>query len=93
MEPLVIHLSSYGSHLGSRLLGRDIFAHFFDKINGAEFIVIDFMDVHQISLSFGTELFDSIYTLHKPFKTVNENDFTKSITDFCKDQIRLKGTA
>ena len=90
MEAFIIKLNSHGSHLGSRLHARDILSSLKVDLSESESVVVDFEGVKQTTLSFCTEIFDTLYNTNKVVETINENTFTKSVTDFCKNNIQKK---
>lgn len=90
MKTLNIKLSNYGVNLGARPLGALIIAELMDDIVKSDKVVLDFTDVKQMTLSFGTEVFDSLFSINKNFETINENKFVKDVADFCKVNIKKK---
>lgn len=80
----VIKMSEFGSHLGSRLHARDIFDKIRIDVAMSSKVILDFSGIKQVTLSFCTEIFDSLSSMDKDFDTVNENEFVKNVTDFCK---------
>ena len=81
---LHIQLSKYGQNLGSRMLGKQVLDDISEQIGTYSKIVLDFQAVRFMSLSFATELID---TLQHHFK---EEDivFTEA-NSFVKTQINF----
>lgn len=82
---MLLKLENHGTILSSRLLGREIFSMIADDLKDCNSIILDFENVKIITLSFGTELIDSI-NKENPFTEIiilNENKFVNNILNFC----------
>jgi hypothetical protein len=84
-----IKLSQFGCSLSSRLKGREVFASIKSDIIPVEKIVLDFKEIEIMTLSFGTELFDSLsQNFTGEIEVVNTNDFINNIVSFCRNNIK-----
>ena len=90
MNVVQIDLAQFGKNLGSRNLGESVFNEFKNELIVAEKVIVDFENVDKMTLSFGTELFDSIYSLGKSIETVNANNFISRIIKFCLSNQKAK---
>lgn len=79
-----VKLSKYGQNLGSRLLGRQVFSDINDQLVANSTVILDFEDVRFTSLSFITELIDSLQLLLKEegLSIIGTNSFIQSQVNF-----------
>lgn len=84
-----IKLSNFGSSLSSRLQGREIFGSLKSEIIKAKKIVLDFGEIEIMTMSFGTELFDSINEFSDcEIEILNPNPFVNSVIVFCRGNLK-----
>lgn len=86
---MIINLSKFGNSLSSRLQSREIFNEFKSEIIASKKITLDFDNIDIMTLSFGTELFDSInqYSNSK-IEIINSNEFVNNIIIFCRKNLK-----
>jgi anti-anti-sigma regulatory factor len=81
---ITIQLSKYSQNLGSRMLGKQVLDDISGQIGGSSKVILDFKAVRFMSLSFATELID---TLQRHFK---EDDIIFTDTNsFVRTQINF----
>lgn len=84
-----VKLSSFGSSLNSRLKGREVFSILKSDIKIADSIILDFEGISFITLSFGTELFDSLNLIGKDdVKVINANKNVEGLIKFCRGNLK-----
>jgi hypothetical protein len=90
MKSLIINLSDYDLYLNSRLLGREIINEHKSDIICAEKIIINFNNVKEITLSFTTEILDSLHTLNNNFEIINVDSKLSNLIRFCISNLKQK---
>ncbi len=90
MKSLEINLSRYGHNLGSRMLGKKVFSDIKHDFLLTEELVLDFSNVDRITLSFGTELIDSISSFGISIKVKNCNSSVGKLLAFCLNNIKCR---
>lgn len=84
-----VSLSSFGSSLSSRLKGREVFNEIKSNLLLTNLIVLDFEGINLMTLSFGTELFDSInHHINGDVEVVNANESIVDIINFCRGNLK-----
>lgn len=80
-----LKLSKYGKHLGNRLECREILSSLKNELIFSNMVIIDFSDVSLITMSFGTELFDTIYSIknREEIKIINTSKLVEGVVAFC----------
>lgn len=78
------NLSKYGQNLGTRLLGRRVFNDINDQLYLNSNVILDFNDVRFMSLSFATELIDSLQLIlaEESISIINANSFIDTQINF-----------
>ncbi len=84
-----VKLSAFGSSLSSRLKGREVFGSIKSEIINSKKIVLDFDKIEIMTMSFGTELFDSINEYSDcEIEIINSNHFLNGVIEFCRSNIK-----
>jgi hypothetical protein len=84
-----IILSNFDCSLSSRLKGREVFGLIKSDIIIAKKIVLDFENIEIMTMSFGTELFDSLNeSFQGEIEIINANDFIKGVINFCRNNVK-----
>ena len=84
-----IKLSNFGTSLSSRLKGREVFGAMKSEIIISKKIVLNFDEIEMMTMSFGTELFDSINEFSDcEIEIINSNQFLDNIIDFCRKNLK-----
>jgi hypothetical protein len=84
-----IILSNFGCSLSSRLKGREVFGLIKSDIIIAKKIILDFENIEIMTMSFGTELFDSINEYSQAeIEIINANNFIKGVVNFCRNNVK-----
>lgn len=82
---MFLSLYHHGTFLSSRLMGRNIFSLIENEVKISKSITLDFMNVKNMTMSFGTELIDSIKKANAyiEINIINASDFVRNIINFC----------
>jgi hypothetical protein len=86
---MTIKLSNFELSLSSRLQSRGIFNALKSEIIDSKKIILDFDEIEIMTMSFGTELFDSINEYSDcEIEIVNANQFVNNVIDFCRSNLK-----
>ncbi len=86
---MIVKLSNFGHSLSSRLKSREVFNELKSEILVAEKIVLDFDEIQILTMSFGTELFDSINQISNcEIEIINSNKFLNNVIGFCRKNLK-----
>ena len=86
---MIVNLSNFGHSLSSRLKGREVFNEIKSEIVVTKKLVLDFDGIEIMTMSFGTELFDSINQYSNcEIEIINSNRFLDSVISFCKKNLK-----
>ncbi|WP_417354722.1 STAS-like domain-containing protein [Flavobacterium sp.] len=84
-----VKMLSFGSSLSSRLKGREVFNIIKPDVLASDLLVLDFEGINLMTLSFGTELFDSLnYNGKENIEIINANQKIESIIKFCMTNLK-----
>lgn len=86
-----VKLSNFGCSLSSRLKGREVFNSLKPEILlVSDKLILDFEGINGMTLSFCTELFDSInlHTKINDIQVINADDFLKNIINFSRNHLK-----
>lgn len=81
-------LSKYGESFISRLQGKDLLCILLPEINEKENLILNFERVNNISISFATELIDSLNSKCESIHIINANQYINTILDFAIANVR-----
>ncbi|WP_281227680.1 STAS-like domain-containing protein [Flavobacterium aquiphilum] len=86
---MIVKFSNFGHSLSSRLKGREVFNEIKPEVLIAEKIILDFAEIEIMTMSFGTELFDSINQYSNcEIEIINSNKFLDGVISFCKKNLK-----
>ncbi|MGV8993138.1 MAG: hypothetical protein ACOH1O_03470 [Flavobacterium sp.] len=86
---MIVNLSKFGPSLSSRLKGREIFSEIKSEMILSEKIILNFDKIEIMTLSFGTELFDSINQHSNcEIEIINSNNFVGGVIGFCRSNLK-----
>jgi hypothetical protein len=84
---MIVKLSNFGSSLSSRLQAREVFRSIKSEVICSKEIILDFEKIQIMTMSFGTELFDSINeNSNCEVRIINSNEFLNSVIKFCRSK-------
>ena len=85
-------MSNYGLHLSNRLKCREIMSSLKSELIISKSVTIDFSGVTMMTMSFGTELFDTIHSIFDKdqINILNTTGIVKSVTSFCLNNVKSK---
>lgn len=90
MKRAEIFLSKYGRNLGSRMFAKEVFSDIKNDLIVANEVYLNFSNVDRITLSFGTELIDSIAGVGVEVYAGHYNSATEKMVKFCLNNVRAK---
>lgn len=85
-------MSDYGNHLSNRLKCREIINSLKNELIVSKSVTIDFKGISLMTMSFGTELLDSISSVvdKDSINVLNTNGMVGSVVKFCLNNIKSK---
>lgn len=86
---MIVKFSNFGHSLSSRLKCREVFNEIKHDVLVAQKIILDFEEIEIMTMSFGTELFDSINQYSNcEIEIINSNKFLDNIISFCRKNMK-----